>query len=374
MPDVGRISPLNRIGLRMKTVGQNAPGHARGLSRRQLLGAASLAAAALFCKLPAFAAPQKKALCIDVHAHLWTDAYLDLVTSYGKTDTNIQRGRGAGPGDADIAKRFATMDAAGVNLQVLSVSPQMPHFADKAHAVNAARMANDMCADAVRRWPQRFAAFAALPLPHIDESLRELDRALGQLHMAGVANTTAILGRSVADASFTPIYEELNRRGTVLFLHPVGNNAATPFIADYHATWMVGAPVEDLIAVVQLILAGIPKRFPNVKIINSHLGGAVPTVLARWDSVSTWENPGVPERPSIAARRMWYDTVDYGDVPALRAAVDTLGAGQIVLGSDFPYESGKAYELCANYIRNAGLKPQDVARILDENASRLLGL
>jgi predicted TIM-barrel fold metal-dependent hydrolase len=226
----------------------------------------------------------------------------------------------------------------------------------------------------VRRWPQRFAAFAALPLPHIDESLRELDRALGQLHMAGVANTTAILGRSVADASFTPIFEELNRRGSVLFLHPVGNNAGTPFIADYHATWMVGAPVEDLIAVVQLILAGIPKRFPNVKIIHSHLGGAVPTVLARWDSVSTWENPGIPERPSIAARRMWYDTVDYGDVPALRAAVDTLGAGQIVLGSDFPYESGKAYELCANYIRNAGLKPQDVARILDENASSLLGL
>jgi aminocarboxymuconate-semialdehyde decarboxylase len=71
---------------------------------------------------------------------------------------------------------------------------------------------------------------------------------------------------------------------------------------------------------------------------------------------------------------MWYDTVDYGDVPALRAAVDTLGAGQLVLGSDFPYENGKAYELCANYIRNAGLKPQDVARILDENASRLLGL
>jgi aminocarboxymuconate-semialdehyde decarboxylase len=261
-----------------------------------------------------------------------------------------------------------------VDLQVLSVSPQMPHFADKTHAVNAARIANDMCADAVRRWPKRFAAFAALPLPHIDESLRELDRALGQLHMAGVANTTAVLGRSVADASFTPIYEELNRRGSVLFLHPVGNNAGTPFIGDYHATWLVGAPVEDLIAVAQLILAGIPKRFPNMKIINSHLGGAVPTVLARWDSVSTWENPSVPERPSIAARRMWYDTVSYGDVPALRAAVDTLGAGQLVLGSDFPYENGKAYELCANYIRNAGLKPQDVARILDENASRLLGL
>jgi aminocarboxymuconate-semialdehyde decarboxylase len=248
----------------------------------------------------------------------------------------------------------------------------MPHFADKQHAVYAARMANDMCADAVQHWPQRFSAFAALPLPHIDESLRELDRALGPLQMVGVANTTAVLGRSVADASFAPLYQELNRRGTVLFLHPVGNNAGSSFIADYHLTWMVGAPVEDLIAVVQLIAAGVPKRFPNMKIVHSHLGGAVPTVLARWDSVSTWEDPAIPERPSVAARRMWYDTVDYGDVPALRAAVDTLGAGQLVLGSDFPYENGPAYALCANYIRNAGLQPGDVVRILGGNAASLL--
>ncbi len=363
-----------RTNAPMKALRDKSPArnNTRGFSRRQLLVAASLSAAALFCRVPAFAAPQKKVLCIDVHAHFWTDAYLDLVTSYGKTDTNIQRGRGAGPGDAEIEKRFATMDAAGVDRQILSVSPQMPHFADKAHAVNAARMANDMCAEAVRRWPARFSAFAALPLPHIDESLRELDRALGQLQMVGVANTTAILGRSVADSSFAPLYQELNRRGTVLFLHPVGNNADSPFIADYHVTWMVGAPVEDLIAVVQLITAGVPKRFPAMKIIHSHLGGAVPTVLARWDSVSTWEDAAIPERPSIAARRMWYDTVDYGDVPALRAAVETLGAGQIVLGSDFPYENGKAYELCANYIRHAGLKPQDVTRILGENAAGLL--
>ena len=75
---------------------------------------------------------------------------------------------------------------------------------------------------------------------------------------------------------------------------------------------------------------------------------------------------------SIAARRMWYDTVDYGDAPALRAAVDTLGAKQIVLGSDFPYESGKAYELCASYVRNSGLPSLDIARILSMNALGLL--
>ncbi len=125
-----------------------------------------------------------------------------------------------------------------------------------------------------------------------------------------------------------------------MFLHPTGNNANTPLIADYKLTWMIGAPAEEVIAVLQLIAAGVPKRFPNMKIIHSHLGGAVAMVLKRWDSVSTWEYPQMPERPSIAARRMWYDTVDYGDVPALRATVDSLGIGQVVLGSDFPYETG----------------------------------
>jgi 6-methylsalicylate decarboxylase len=109
-----------------------------------------------------------------------------------------------------------------------------------------------------------------------------------------------------------------------------------------------------------------------MKIINSHLGGAVPTVLARWDSISTWEEPTIPEKPSIAARRMWYDIVDYGDAPALRAAAETLGAKQLVLGSDFPYESGKAYELCASYVRNSGLPSQDIALILSTNALGLL--
>src|SRR5580765_2688803 len=147
-------------------------------SRRQILKAVplTLAGAGLIFESPQLFAqgtasgdgPQKNRppLCIDVHAHLWTNEYLDLVESYGKKDTNIQRGRDAGVTQAETDKRFATMDSAGVDLQVLSVSPQSPHFENKERAVTAARRANDMYAEAVHRWPTRFAAFAALPLPH----------------------------------------------------------------------------------------------------------------------------------------------------------------------------------------------------------------
>jgi 6-methylsalicylate decarboxylase len=311
---------------------------------------------------------------IDVHAHLWTDEYLDLLVGYGKTDTKGQRGRGAGLTGAEIDARFAMMDAAGVDLQVLSVSPQAPHFDAKSHAVTAAARANDLYADVVWRWPKRFAAFAALPLPHVDAALAELDRAIGPLGMCGVTITTSILGRSIADPAFLPVYEELDRRGSVLYIHPAGCGAHSPLITDYHVTWMIGAPIEDTIAILHLMTHGLPKRFPNLKIINSHLGGALPMVLQRLDNQYRWEAPETPELPSAAARRMWYDTVSHGHAPALRAAVESLGAERLILGTDFPYESGTLFQRAVDYIGDAGLSSEEVAKIRDHNAPPLLGL
>jgi len=342
----------------------------RGLTRRDLIRAGSVVAAGLLfgSKLQ----PQrKKPLRIDVHAHVWTDDYLNLMERYGKKDTPTQRNKGAGPSEAEMNERFALMNATGIDMQVLDICPQAPHFEDKAHAVDAARKANDLLAETVHRWPKKFTAFAALPLPHVDEALKELDRAYEQLHMIGVAITTSILGRSVADPAFAPIYQELNRRNSVLYIHPAGVGAESPLISPYHLTWEIGAPIEDTVSVLHLISRGIPQRFPNMKIINSHLGGLLPMVFQRLDNQYTWENP-LPEKPSITAKRMWYDTVGHGWPPALRATVDSLGADRIVLGTDFPYESGELFKRAITYIQEAGLKKGDVERILDQNAAAVL--
>ena len=237
----------------------------------------------------------------------------------------------------------------------------------RTQAVTAGRIANDLYADAVRRWPTRFVAFAALPLPHVDAALQELDRALG-LGMLGVTITSSILGRSIADSAFDPIYEELNRRGSVLFVHPEGCGAHSHLISNYDMTWMIGAPIDETIAILHLITHGIPKRYPRLKILISHLGGALPMVLQRLDSQHVWEAPQTPELPSLAARRMWYDIVSHGHAPALRAAVDSLGADRLVPGTDFPYQSGDLL-----YARNSGLNEEDVVKILDGNALTLLG-
>jgi aminocarboxymuconate-semialdehyde decarboxylase len=137
---------------------------------------------------------------------------------------------------------------------------------------------------------------------------------------------------------------------------------------------MVGAPVEDTISVMHLITNGIPTRYPNIKIINSHLGGAMPMLLQRADDQYRWEAPETPEPPSVAARRMWYDTVGHGHVPALRCAIDSLGADRLVLGTDFPYENGDIFVRAVDYINATQIGAGAARAILDENASALLGI
>lgn len=310
---------------------------------------------------------------IDVHAHLWSESYLDLLAGLG-VPTGAQRGTGAGSTEEELAARFAQLDAAGVDLQVLSTTPVSPHIADEAAATRAARQVNDEYAEIVANYPQRFRAFATLPFPHTDAALKELTRALDDLGMLGAAVTTTVLGRGPGDPAFEPVYEELNRRGSVLYVHPAGVGAESELIAKHNLTWSIGAPIEDTVAIMHLILAGIPSRYPKMKIIASHLGGALPMLLNRADHQVPWEAPETPELPSRAAHRMWFDTVGHDHTPAIRAAVETFGADRLVLGTDFPYQANEEFQAAIDYVGRAGLDPAEVSAILDRNAAELLGL
>lgn len=342
-------------------------------TRRNVLRLGALLAAGFLLETTA-EAEGDVSKAIDVHAHLWTDDYLDLMEKYGKKDVWVQRGKGAGLGEAETEKRFAMMDSAGIAMQALSICPQAPQFDNKNHAVTAARKANDLYLEAVRKWPKRFVAYAAVPLPHVDESLQEIDRVLGRPGFCGVTIPTSILEKSIADVSFMPVYEELNRRSSVLFVHPSGYGAYSPLISDYHLTWMIGAPIEDTIAVAHLIIRGIPQKFPKLKIINTHIGGALPMLMQRLDNIYKWENPSLSELPSITARRMWYDTVGHGYDPALKAGIDAIGADRLVFGTDFPYEPGALFKRSIDYISEVGLKKDEVEHILRGTPARLLGI
>jgi 6-methylsalicylate decarboxylase len=310
---------------------------------------------------------------IDVHAHYWTEDYLDLLTDLGQAGAVAARGLGAG-GGAELEARLRLMDRAGVQMQVLSACPQQPYAEDEQKAAEAARFVNDQYAGLVQSRPDRFAAFAALPMPHVQESIGEMRRALDELGLAGIAMNTSVAGHALVEPGYEPVFAELNARSAVLYLHPAGNSACSPLIGDYHLTWMIGAPIEDTISIMQLITHGTPARYPDIKIINSHLGGALPMLLQRADDQYRWEAPHTPERPSAAARRMWYDTVGHGHVPALRCAIDSFGADRLLLGTDFPYENGDIFVRAIDYINDPQIDPDDARAILDHNASALLGI
>ena len=308
---------------------------------------------------------------IDFHAHYWTSDYLDLVAGLGKTDTDTQRGLGAGDGD-ELAARLRLMDRAGVDMQILSACPQMPYSVDREAAVRVARFVNDQYAAVVKAHPTRFRAFVATPMPHMNESIAEIARGLDELGMVGVCVNATILDRPLVDEAFAPFFAELDRRAAILYIHPAGNSCCSPLIAKHHLTWEVGAPMEDTISIMQLITNGIPSRYPNIRIINSHLGGAMPMLMQRVDNQYRWESPDTPEQPSVAAKKMWYDTVGHGHVPALRAAIETFGADRLVLGTDFPYEAGDIFVRAIDYISDPGIDKADSELILEKNAKGLL--
>lgn len=312
-------------------------------------------------------------MLIDVHAHYsprpFTDAMLRI--SGGRRPANWA----SFPDNDDqdqIDGRLRLMDEAGVQMQVLSHGILAPYAEKEADAVEAARACNDSYAALTRRYPERFAAYVSLPLPHVEASLREMERGLDLLGMAGVGLNCSVLNRSLAEREFEPLYEEMNRRGAILYFHPAGCGICSSMINDYGLTGAAGAPMEDSVLVLHLIVKQIPIRYPNITVIISHLGGLIPVLLHRMDHQIPPAHPNLAELPSVTARRLYYDTVGHGSHAAVLAAWKAFGAGRLLPGSDYPVLlASEPYGETFSYLRDAGLPEPDVDLILNRTAPAL---
>jgi aminocarboxymuconate-semialdehyde decarboxylase len=315
---------------------------------------------------------------IDVHAHYFPTEYLDFIASRG--DPALGRGARTAPGaHYTIEERLGLLDEVGIDLQVLSVGSSTPYLADQGDAVAGARLANDAYADLCRQHPRRFAAFGTVPLPHVDAALAEAARCLDELGMLGIALGCSIAGRQLDDPALAPFWSELDRRGTVVFLHPQGVGCG-PGTADYGMAWLVGAPVEDTVSALRLVFSGMLERYPGVRIIVPHLGGVLPFLVQRIDDLMRHsvgrqppgaQAPTVEGPPSRYYRRLWYDTVN-SHPAALRCACESFGVDRLLLGTDYPYVMGPAWAPLVRYVEDAGLSQADTAAILGGNAQALL--
>ncbi len=311
---------------------------------------------------------------IDVHAHLYPVEYIALLDSFdgGHRSSVLAELRG-GASEREMAERLAMMDCARVDVQLLSVSSMVPHFSTRSHAVEAARRANDVFASVVRRYPGRFGAFAVLPLPHVGESLLELARALDRLGMVGVATTTEVLDRSIADPAFEPVFSELNRRAATLFIHPSGLGLHSPAVDSF--LWSIGEPFEDLLCLLQVVHARIPERFPRMHIVWAHLGRCAPFLTGRpgIEGLSSLPRSQVATVPDSVAKWFFYDTVN-GQPGALQSICESLAADHLLLGSDVPHWRNEDYPLALDYVSQAGLSREQEDAICGGNALRLFPL
>lgn len=314
---------------------------------------------------------------IDTHAHVYPARYLDLLEELGvdPASTKIARGLGADDSAEDLDRRLAMMDAAGVDVQILSATPQLPFLDSAEDTARAVRTINDIYAELVARHPRRFAMHAALPLPHVEESLAEIARTFDELGVRSIA-MNAFVGAdgALTDERLLPVFEELDRRRAVVYLHPAGHSAGCPPIIESGLTWVNGAPVEDAIATLQLLRADYPNRFPNIRFHVSHLGGDLPFLAQRLeDNYEDWGS--FPASPRQSLRRMWFDAANFY-TPSLALSLEVYDPRHVMMGSDFPYFQNEKYTRAVTYIEDLAARGVDgavVQGVLRDNAVDLYG-
>ncbi|NLT04796.1 MAG: amidohydrolase [Solirubrobacterales bacterium] len=273
---------------------------------------------------------------IDVHAHYFPPAYTEAFA-------RLSGGRKAWPEHpADLTDRVAGLEEAGVERQVIGLGHNQPYFADADASAECARIANDVYAEAIAPH-DRLSAFGAVPLPHAALAVAEAARCLDDLGFAGIGLGTTAVERTLDDPEFEPLWAELDRRGTTVFLHPVG----TPDVATTGMdAWMMGpkfgGPHEATIATARIVLSGLTQRHPSIKFVVAPLGGTLPYLWRRFEEMSEVHIKAgrlsfeVEGDPLDELRRIYYDTSLSDAAAPFQLVADLVGIDQIVLGTDDP--------------------------------------
>jgi len=277
-------------------------------------------------------------------------------------------------GHRDLAYREEVLDAHGVTMQVVTLTTPGTHVETPAVAARLASLVNDEFAEAIAARGRHFAALATLPLNDPKASLKEFQRATGELGMRGAMLFSNVNGVALSDERFWPLYEAADAAGAVLYIHPA-HPANVDMMRDYWLMPLVGFLFDTTLAAASLVFAGVPERFPRIRWALCHLGGAIPYLAERLDrGFHAFKDcrARIDREPSAYLKEFYYDTVNF-DQGALQLAIDFAGADHVLAGSDYPHQIGSIPSMLDAI---AKLPIADAARdeIRWRNAARLLGL
>jgi uncharacterized protein len=281
---------------------------------------------------------------------------------------------------ATADERLADMDAAGIAMQVLSVVLPVPQLLPADTAVPLARKANEELHALVTAHPDRFAAFANLPVTVPDAAATELERAVGELGFVGTMINGTIAGRFLDDPFFQPVLETAARLNVPVYLHPapppqpVADAYYSGFpgaINQILATAGYGWHYETSLHALRMIIGGVFDRLPGLKVIIGHLGEGIPFHLERIDEMLT-PAAGLGKPVSAYFREhFWITTSGYFYNGPFRLTQEMFGTERLIFSVDYPFAGNRRAK---EWFHGLDLTPEARAKIAHGTVDELLGL
>lgn len=332
----------------------------------------------------------KGSLTVDMHCHVLATEVEAVVsdlpprqverdiaaTTVGQAslDYNAEMMSDLLPRLTDVTVRLRDMDAMGIDVQALSPSPtQYYYWADRETSRRIVEMQNDRIAEMCATQPDRFVGLAAVSLQFPEMAAEQVEHCVRRLGFRGVEVSSSVNGREIADPEFAPFWRKVEDLGVVVFLHPLGTTLGRR-VNPYYLSNLVGVPLETTLALSHLIFGGVLDRHPGLKICAAHGGGFLGSYWGRSDR--GWkvrpECSGSERPPSEYLKQIFYDSVVF-DPEELRHILRNVGAGQVVLGTDYPFDMGNQDPLGLIGSVNE-LSDEDRTNIVGLNAAHLLGM
>jgi 6-methylsalicylate decarboxylase len=267
-------------------------------------------------------------------------------------------------------KSIDDMNRGGVAAAVVSITNPGLWFGDKAATAQLARACNEYGARLVQDHPTRFGLFAALPLPDVDATLKEIAYAYDALKTDGVGLLTSYGDMWLGNPAFRPVMEELNRRKAVVHVHPTAANCCRNL--DYGAApGTIEYGTDTTRAMIGVTFSGDAARFPAVRFIWSHAGGSAPFLAGRIDGGSRNAKDRMPDGFIAEARKFYYDTAGAANRGAIASLLQLVTASQILFGTDFP-PGGSSDEVARQLAALGTFDQNALGAIYRENAVKLL--
>lgn len=348
----------------------DCPSHASHSRREFLAGVAALGLTGIGPigeSIARAAASTTKRGLVDVHHHFVPRFY------FVENQARIAAAAGGRvhPGYANWTpeQAIAAMDQQQVATAVLSLTTPGVWFGDAKAAAQTARRVNEYAADLARRHPARFGVFAVIPLPDTESSLREIEYAFTVMKADGIGLMTSYDDKWLGDPAYEAVFEELNRRKAVVFVHPTTGLCCRTLLPEVNPI-MLEIPQDTTRAVANLLFSGTFSRFREIRFVFSHAGGDIPMVLGRMHQYSPTDIADkAPNGIEYELRRLYYDIAGTAYRPAIAALTSFVPTTQILFGSDHPFIP---LAQTAEAVLHLGFSVRELQGILHENTLRLL--